>query len=41
MAGIAMVDRAVSVATVLPLNGTLNGAVDWAIIGVELRSLSP
>ena len=38
VAGIALVDRAVPTATVLPLNGSLNGAVDWAVVGVELRS---
>jgi hypothetical protein len=38
MAGIALVDRVVPTATVLPLNGSLNGAVDWAVVGVELRS---
>ena len=34
---IALVDRAVPVATSLPLNGTLSGPADWAVIGVELR----
>jgi hypothetical protein len=34
---IALVDRAVPTSTSLPLNGTLSGAVDWAVIGVQLR----
>jgi hypothetical protein len=37
MAGMALVDRAVPTATVLPLNGSLNGAVDWAVIGIDVR----
>ncbi len=36
-ARIAFVDRAVPVATSLSLNGSLSGAVDWAVIGIELR----
>jgi hypothetical protein len=36
-AGIALVDQPVSTATSLPLNGTLSGSADWAVIGVELR----
>jgi hypothetical protein len=34
---IALSDRLVSSVTSLPLNGTLSGAVDWAVIGVQLR----
>jgi hypothetical protein len=34
---ISIVDRAVPSATSLPLNGTLNGTADWAVIGVQLR----
>ncbi|MGH9146694.1 MAG: hypothetical protein ACRD1Q_08295, partial [Vicinamibacterales bacterium] len=37
-AGTAIVERPAAVATVLPLHGFLNGDVDWAIIGIELRS---
>jgi hypothetical protein len=37
MVSIAFVDRAVPTATSLPLNGTLSGAVDWAVVGVQLR----
>jgi hypothetical protein len=37
VAGIALVDRIVPVAAVLPLSGSLNGAVDWALIGIEVR----
>jgi hypothetical protein len=37
MVSIALVERAVPTATSLPLNGTLSGAVDWAVIGVQLR----
>jgi hypothetical protein len=35
-AGIAVFDGPVPVATPRPLNGSLNSAVDWAVIGVEL-----
>jgi hypothetical protein len=38
VAGIAFVDRVVPLATTMPLNGRLNSAVDWAVIGAELRS---
>jgi hypothetical protein len=34
---IAISDRLVPSVTSLPLNGTLSGAVDWAVIGVQLR----
>jgi hypothetical protein len=34
---IALVDRLVPTASSLPLNGTLGGAADWAVIGIELR----
>jgi hypothetical protein len=34
---IAIIDRAVPASTSLPLNGTLNGTSDWAVIGVQLR----
>ena len=34
---IAIVDRAVPSTTSLPLNGTLNGTADWAVIGVQVR----
>jgi hypothetical protein len=34
---IAIVDRAVPTSTSLPLNGTLNGTTDWAVIGVQLK----
>jgi hypothetical protein len=37
MVTIAISDRTVPSITSLPLNGTLSGAVDWAVIGVELR----
>jgi hypothetical protein len=37
MVGVALVDRAVTTPTTLPLNGTLSGAVDWAVIGAQLR----
>jgi hypothetical protein len=37
MVSIALVDRAVATPTTLPLNGTLSGAVDWAVVGVQLR----
>ena len=35
---IALMDRVVPTVTSLPLNGTLSGAVDWAVIGVQLRA---
>lgn len=35
---IALMDRTVPTVTSLPLNGTLSGAVDWAVIGVQLRA---
>jgi hypothetical protein len=35
-AGIAVFDGPVPIATPRPLNGSLNSAVDWAVIGVEL-----
>jgi hypothetical protein len=38
MVSIALVDRLVATATSLPLNGTLSGDVDWAVISVEVRS---
>jgi hypothetical protein len=38
VAGIALVDQVVPVATTTPLSGTLNSAVDWAVIGIEVRS---
>jgi hypothetical protein len=41
MTTIALVDRLVSNATSLPLNGTLSGDVDWAVIGVALHSGTP
>jgi hypothetical protein len=34
---IAIVDRPVPSTTSLPLNGTLNGTADWAVIGVQVR----
>jgi hypothetical protein len=34
---IAIIDRAVPASTSLPLNGTLNGTSDWAVIGVQLK----
>ncbi len=34
---IVFTDRLVPTATSVPLNGTLSGAQDWAVIGVELR----
>jgi hypothetical protein len=37
MVTIAISDRTVPSITSLPLNGTLSGEVDWAVIGVELR----
>jgi hypothetical protein len=37
VAGIALVDRIAPVAAGLPLSGSLNGAVDWALIGIEVR----
>ena len=37
VAGIALVDRSVPVASSLLLNGSFDGDVDWAVIGVELR----
>ncbi len=37
MVTMALVERAVSTVTSLPLNGTLSGAVDWAVIGIEVR----
>jgi hypothetical protein len=37
MASLALVDRVVPSMTSLPLNGTLSGTVDWAVVGVELR----
>jgi hypothetical protein len=37
MVRIAIIDRAVPASTSLPLNGTLNGAADWAVIGIQLR----
>jgi hypothetical protein len=37
MVTIAISDTTVPSMTSLPLNGTLSGAVDWAVIGVELR----
>ncbi|RPH59307.1 MAG: choice-of-anchor D domain-containing protein, partial [Acidobacteria bacterium] len=38
MVTIAISDRSVPAITSLPLNGTLSGAVDWAVIGIELRA---
>jgi hypothetical protein len=38
VAGIEVIDRPAYLATVLPLNGSLNSDVDWAVIGVELRA---
>jgi hypothetical protein len=38
VAGIALVDRVVPLATTMPLHGTLNSPVDWAVIATELRS---
>ena len=35
---IALMERLVPAVTSLPLNGTLSGAVDWAVIGVQLRA---
>jgi hypothetical protein len=35
---IALMDRTVPTITSLPVNGTLSGAVDWAVIGVQLRA---
>jgi hypothetical protein len=37
MVSIALVDRPVPTSTSLPLDGTLSGAVDWAVIGAQLR----
>jgi uncharacterized protein YaiE (UPF0345 family) len=37
VASIALVDRSVPVASSLLLNGSFDGSVDWAVIGVELR----
>jgi hypothetical protein len=37
VAGIALVDRVTPAAAVLPLSGSLSGAVDWALIGIEVR----
>jgi hypothetical protein len=37
MVKIALVDRGVPTTTSLPLNGTLNGTADWAVIGVQVR----
>jgi hypothetical protein len=37
MVTVAFVDQSVPTPTSLLLNGTLNGAVDWAVIGVQLR----
>jgi hypothetical protein len=37
IAGIALVDQIVPIATSLTLNGSFNGAVDWAVISVELH----
>ena len=34
---IVFTDRLAPTATSVPLNGTLSGAQDWAVIGVELR----
>jgi hypothetical protein len=34
---VALVDRAVPVASSLTLDGTLNSTTDWAVIGIELR----
>ena len=36
-AGLAFVDRSVPTITSLLLNGSLNGTVDWGVIGIELR----
>ena len=36
-AGIAVVDRTVSAAAAVVLNGTFDSAVDWAVVGLELR----
>ncbi|HEY7444940.1 MAG TPA: choice-of-anchor D domain-containing protein [Vicinamibacterales bacterium] len=40
MVRIALVDRSVPTATSLPLNGTLNGLADWAVIGIAVRPVS-
>jgi hypothetical protein len=34
---ISIMDRAVPASTSLPLNGTLNGTSDWAVIGVQVK----
>jgi hypothetical protein len=36
-AGLAIVDQAVAVPSSLPLNGSFNGSVDWAVIGAQIR----
>jgi hypothetical protein len=33
----AVMDRPVPAASPLPLNGTLSGSTDWAVVGVEIR----
>jgi hypothetical protein len=37
MVTIAIFDRGVPTAATLPFNGSLSGAVDWAVVGVQLR----
>lgn len=38
MAGLATVDREVANPALVSLNGSFNGSVDWAVVGVELIS---
>lgn len=37
VAGLAVEDRAVAAAGALPVNGTLGGTVDWAVVALEIR----
>ena len=37
IAGLAVMDRTVTSATTVPVNGTLSGVEDWAVVGVEIK----
>jgi hypothetical protein len=37
VASVALIERAVPIATPIPLEGSLGGVVDWAVVGVELK----